>query len=79
MSTKVEVTCVSKKEIMNFDPKHPTIFRIELGVPYNPDSIYFQSMNGSKLELCTINQEAADMFKIGKKYEVLINPVKEDQ
>lgn len=78
MSTKVEVTCISKKEVVNYDPDHPVLTQIQLEVPYDQSSIFFQMSGGTKFELCTINQEAADQFKIGKKYEVLINPIEEN-
>jgi hypothetical protein len=79
MTTKVECQCVSKKESANVyqgNPKeHPKAFVIELQVPYDPTSVYYALSGGTNLFLNTINEAAADMFVLGKKYEINISSV----
>jgi hypothetical protein len=81
MQTKVVCKCMSKKESPNFyngDVKaHPVVTEIELQVPYDTSSIYFTMSGGTNLILKTINEEAANMFKLNKDYEILIGPVEE--
>ena len=74
MSTKVKCKCISKKESQNWDPKNPISTAIELAVPYDQNSIYYQMSGGTALVLNTVNQEAADMFKIGSDYDIVISP-----
>jgi hypothetical protein len=77
MKTKVKVRCISKKESENFDPKNPVTTNIELKVPYDQNSIYYQLSGGTGFNLNTINKEAAGMFIIGKDYDVIIAPSEE--
>ncbi len=79
MSTKVKVMCISKKESKNWDEKHPIQTTIELEVPYDVESIYYKLSGGTNFELMTINQAAADMFRIGDYYDVVIAPSREDE
>lgn len=72
MSTKVVARCVSKKESEYYQP--PIQTQIELSVPYDKKSIYWKLSGGTNLLLNTINQEAADMFEIGKDYDIIISP-----
>jgi hypothetical protein len=74
MSTKVKTTCVSKKESKNYDAEHPIATAIELEVPYDQNSIYWKLSGGTNLTLNTVNQDAADMFVIGKEYDIVISP-----
>lgn len=73
-STKVKVTCSSKKESMNYDPKNPISTAIELDVPYDQSSIYYQMSGGTKIMLNTVNKAAADMFVLGKSYDLILSP-----
>lgn len=73
-STIVKVKCVSKKTEQKHSPETPVTSIIELEVPYDQSSIYHKLSGGTNLELRTINQEAADMFVIGKSYDVVISP-----
>ena len=75
MKTIVEVECISKKESKNWAPEHPVQTAIELAVPYDQNSIFFQMSGGTVMTLNTVNQEAADMFQLGKKYNMEISPV----
>ncbi len=75
MTTKVQAQCISKKESQSWNAEKPINTAIELQIPYDPTSIYYQMSNGTSIVLNTINQEAANMFEIGKNYEVLISPV----
>jgi len=77
MSTKVKCTCVSKKERQNWDVANPIVTEIELQVPYDSNSIYYQLSGGTGILLCTINPDAAGMFKIGGAYDVLISPAED--
>jgi hypothetical protein len=74
---------MSKKESANTyqgDVKvHPKAFVIELQVPYDPTSIYYAMSGGTNLFLNTINQDAAEMFQIGKDYNILISPSEPNQ
>lgn len=74
MSTKVRVKCVSKKESQNYNPERPIATAIELEVPYDQNSIYWKLSGGTNLTLNTVNQAAADMFKLGEEYDVVISP-----
>lgn len=78
MSTKVKVNCVSKKESKNWDEKNPIATTVELEVPYDQESIYWKLSGGTNLELNTVNQAAADMFELGKDYDIVISPSEED-
>jgi hypothetical protein len=73
-STKVKCECVSKKETKSYNPKNPIATAIELQVPYDQNSIYFQLSGGTLITLNTINKEAADMFIIGNSYDIIISP-----
>jgi len=68
---------MSKKQRHNYDPANPIVTEIELSVPYEQNSIYYQLSGGTGILLCTINQEVAAMFEIGKDYDVLISPTEE--
>jgi hypothetical protein len=74
MSTKVKVTCVSKKESKNWDMQNPIATAVELEVPYDQKSIYWKISGGTNLTLNTVNKEAADMFVIGNEYDIVISP-----
>ena len=76
-STVVEVICVSKKESKNYDINNPKLTEIELEVPYDQSSIYHKMSGGTNMVLRTVNQAAADMFVIGSKFMMTIEPVKE--
>ncbi len=73
-STKVKVKCVSKKETQNYSPNQPIATAIELEVPYDQNSVYWKLSGGTNLTLNTVNQEAANMFAIGKDYDIVISP-----
>lgn len=74
MSTKVVCKCTAKKESVNYDPEHPVSTAIELSVPYDQKSIYYQLSGGTTMTLNTVNQAAADMFQLGKDYDLVISP-----
>ena len=74
MNTKVKCRCVSKKQTVNWDKAKPIAHAIELQVPYDQNSIYYQLSGGTALVLNTINQEAANMFELGKDYDLTIAP-----
>ena len=74
MQTKVKATCVSKKESKNYHKDLPIATAIELEVPYDQNSIYWKMSGGTNLILNTVNQEAADMFEIGKEYDIVVSP-----
>jgi hypothetical protein len=76
MRTKVVAKCISKKETKNYDPENPISTTIELEVPYDQKSIYWKMSGGTNLELRTVNQAAADMFKLGEDYDIVISPSK---
>ena len=73
MRTLVKVKCVSKKEKLNYNPSLPIATEIELEVPYDQNSIFWKMSGGTNLMLNTINKEAADMFVLGKVYDVEIS------
>jgi hypothetical protein len=74
MNTTVKVRCNSKKETLNYDPSKPIATAIELTVPYDQNSIFYQMSGGTTMILNTVNQVAADMFQIGKDYDMVISP-----
>lgn len=76
METKVVVTCMSKKESLNYDKENPIATAIELEVPYGQDSIYWKLSGGTNMVLNTVNKDAADMFVLGGSYDMVISPTK---
>lgn len=76
-STIVKAVCISKKESKHYDKENPINTSIELQVPYDPKSIYWAMSGGTNIVLNTVNKEAADMFKIGESYDVVIQPSKD--
>lgn len=72
-ATIVEATCISKKESQSYNKDNPTQTAIELAIPYDQRNIYYQLSGGTTINLNTINKEAADMFKIGGKYKIVIS------
>ncbi len=75
-STIVKCRCTSKRQSDTYQSGKLN-HEIELIVPYDP--IYYQQSSGTGLVLKTINQDAADMFVIGKYYDVEISPSKEEK
>lgn len=78
MRTRVEVVCQSKKETKNYSGNaetHPIQTEIQFNVPYDTNNVYHQMSGGSSPIFYTVNQEVADMFKIGGKYAIEISPV----
>jgi hypothetical protein len=73
-STQVKVKCISKKESQNWNNENPIATAIELEVPYDQNSIYWKMSGGTNLTLNTVNKAAADMFKIGSEYDIVICP-----
>lgn len=78
MNTKVKCKCISKKQSQNYDPKNPVSHAIELAVPYDQNSIYYQMSGGTNLTLNTVNEQAAAMFSIGGEYDIVISPAEAD-
>jgi hypothetical protein len=74
MNTIVKCQCVSKKETQSYRKENPVATQIELQVPYDQNSIYYQMSGGTNFILNTINQAAADMFKLGSNYDIVISP-----
>ena len=74
METVAKVKCVSIKKKQNYDVAHPIGFEIEFDIPYDPKSIYYQMSGGTKPTLNTVNEEAAQMFEIGKDYKLSLSP-----
>lgn len=72
METLVECKVTSKKETMNYDKEYPIRTTIELEVPYEQNNVFYKLSGGSNFQLNTINQAAADMFKLGDTVEVRI-------
>ena len=70
-ATIVKVRCDSKKQSQYGDN---ISHEIALSVKYDPQSIYYQVSGGTGITLSTINQEAADMFAVGKDYDIDITP-----
>lgn len=74
-STIVKVKCTSKKQSFYGNTIQHSI---ELSVGYDPKSIYYQQSGGTGITLNTINQEAADMFLIGKDFDIVIAASEEE-
>lgn len=74
MNTIVKVKCVSKKETLNYNPNRPIATAIELEIPYDQNSIFWKMSGGTNMVLNTVNKEVADMFQLGKDFDILINP-----
>lgn len=79
MKPKVQCKCVSKKETINHDVDNTISWTIELEVPYDQNSIYWKMSGGSNFQLNTVNKEAADMFEVGKEYNITIGKAEEDE
>ncbi len=74
MTVTVKAKCNSKKESRNYEPSRPISTAIELMVPYDQNSVFYQLSGGTSMILNTVNQEAADMFKLGEEYDIKISP-----
>lgn len=74
MTTKVRMTCISKKESRSYNPEHPLATAIELEVPYDQNSVYWKLSGGTNIVLNTVNKEAADGFVIGGEYDLTVTP-----
>jgi len=74
-STVVELTVASVKKSQNlYNKEHPYRFEIEVDVPYDTKSIFYQMSGGTKLILNTINEKAAELFEIGGVMVMTIHP-----
>jgi hypothetical protein len=71
--TIVQVTCTAKKQKQGYT-NNSLQHEIELSVPYDQNSIFYQMSGGTVMTLNTVNQAAADMFVIGGVYEMSIKP-----
>jgi len=75
-STVVEVECISKKHWHQYGQKgNPLEHEIEFAVPYDSTSIFYKMSGGTNFSLKTINQDAAEMFAVGSKYKMTLEPV----
>lgn len=83
MSVKVRMTCTKKTAQKHYSQNStgPVVIQtiVDLEVKHttdkeDPNYPYAQLSGGTKFPLCTLNQEAADQFEIGKDYDVLITP-----
>jgi len=78
---KVEKKSFQKHYSLKEDGVTPNIqTEILLSVPYcndknDPNYVYAQLSSGSHFPLTTINQDAADQFKLGEVYEIVITKV----
>ena len=79
-STVVEMTCSEKKTSQSaynkktdgsIDKQNTIVFDL----PFDKTNIYYQLSGGTKVELNTISQEAADMFVVGNKYKFEISTI----
>jgi hypothetical protein len=77
-STQVKMTCVSKKEIKQYPTATPS-FEIEMQVPYDQNSIFYQLSGGTNMVLRTINEQAAAMFQLQGEYMMVISPVEKSE
>ena len=74
MTTRVQMTCISKKETKPY--KDATVqHEIELEVPYDQNSIFYKMSGGTNIVLRTINPDAAAMFQLQGKYMLSIDEV----
>ncbi len=74
METTVKVKCLSKKNALSYNGANPICCSIELAVPYDQTSIFYQMSGGTAMTLNTINDDAANMFEVGKDYLMTISP-----
>jgi hypothetical protein len=58
----------------NYNKEKPVQTEIELAVPYDQNSIFYQLSGGTAMKLITVNQAAADMFKLGKFFDLTLSP-----
>lgn len=72
--TVVEVTCTAKTQKQQYSKENPIQHAIELSVPYDQKSIFYQMSGGTVMTLNTVNQAAADMFEINEVYVMSIKP-----
>lgn len=76
MDVTIKVKCFSKKESHNYDPKEPKVITLEMQVPYDQASTFWQTSGGTNLLFNTTNQSIADQFKVGEDYMLNITPIK---
>ena len=54
---------------------NPAQYKIEANVPYGQDNIFYRLSGGSTLQLCTVNEDAAQQLEVGKKIRVTIEVI----
>ena len=64
METTVKVKCLSKKNALSYNGANPICCSIELAVPYDQTSIFYQMSGGTAMTLNTINDDAAQNIGI---------------
>lgn len=79
-TTVVEMTCSNKSQTQdqynkNADGTVQNQNKITFDLPYEKNNIFYQLSGGTKVELNTVNQDAANMFEVGKKYKMEISKV----
>ena len=73
--TIIEMTVDSTKQSPSYNAEKPTQHTIECNVPYGQDNVFYRMSGGTTLTLMTINDEAAALFKAGKKVKVTIEAI----
>jgi hypothetical protein len=75
--TVIEMTVDSTKQTPSYNVEKPINHTIECNVPYGQDNVYYRMSGGTTLTLMTINDDAAKIFKAGKKVRVTIEPIED--
>jgi hypothetical protein len=73
--TIIEMTVDSTKQTASYNVEHPTQHTIECNIPYGEENVFFRMSGGTTLTLLTINDDAAELFKAGKKIRITIEAI----
>lgn len=73
----VELTVDSTTQRASGNTEHPTQHEIHCNLPYGQDNVFFRMSGGTTLSLLTINDNAAKIFKSGKKVRLTIEAVED--
>ena len=75
--TIIEMSVDSTKQSPINMVEHPLQHEIHCNIPYGQDNVFFRMSGGTTLTLLTINDEAASIFKPGKKIRVTIEAIED--
>lgn len=73
--TIIEMTVDSTKQSLSHNTERPTQHEIQCNIPYGQNDVFYRTSGGTTLTLLTINDDAAEIFKAGRKVKLTIEPM----